>query len=393
MARAGSATDGASLVRLAYYPFLPEVRDAVRELGPDLAAVLTSPLYASVRARACERVEGALENGIPPVAVTDERGALMELLSVPVARMLVVRLAERQLTTRYAQAEAFRVHGALSRDPDPEAVARAAAAVGLPLAEDGEAFRLHFADFLRAAPSDPAWKLVLRTVDKGQVRIERKDAVRLVQEALSRRVLEELEAERGKPMPPPVEEALEPLVDRVTPRLDAARDSWTSGDFGPVQPDLFPPCIKEIFEALKRKENVPHHGRFAMATFLNTIGWGSEQILDYLSSTPNFDREKSRYQIEHVTGQKGVQAYTPPGCATMQTNGVCPLDKRDKVCFTIKHPLSYYRKQLRRQQWFADQAAARATPPANPMTPMPPMDAKPGSAVSAAAADGPGAKP
>ena len=246
MARTGSAAaDAAGLVRLAYYPFLPEVREAVRELGPDLGAVLTSPLYAGVRSRACERVEGALENGIPPVAVTDERGALMELLSVPIARMLVVRLGERQLTQRYAQAEAFRVHGALSRDPELDALDRAAAAVGLPLVADGDAggYRLHFADFLRAAPSDPAWKLVLRTVDKGQVRIDRKDAVRLVQEALSRRVLEELEAEKGKPMPAEVEEALEPLVDRVTPKLDAARDSWTSGDFGPVQPELFPPCI------------------------------------------------------------------------------------------------------------------------------------------------------
>jgi DNA primase large subunit len=360
MQTAGRAPDGAALVRLAYYPFLPEVRDAVRELGPDLGEVLTGPLYAGVRARACERIEGALENGIAAAAVTDERAALMELLSVPVARMLVVRLAERQLTTRYAQAEAFRVHGALSRDADPEALPRAASAVGVPLAEDGDGFRMHFADYLKAAPSDSAWKLVLRTVDKGQVHVDRKDAVRLVQEALARRIVEELEAERGRPMPAQVDEALEPMVDRVTPKLDAARDSWSTGDFGPVQPELFPPCIKEIFESLKRKENVPHHGRFALATFLNTIGWGSEQILDYLSSTPNFDREKSRYQIEHVTGQKGVGAYTPPGCATMQTNGVCPLDKRDKVCFTIKHPLSYYRKGLRRQQWLADRDAARA---------------------------------
>ena len=360
------AVDAAQLVRLAFYPFLPEVRQAVRELGPDLQDVLASPLHAAVRARACERIEGALGEGIPNMLVVDERTALQELLSVPVARMLCVAIAEKQLTARYAAAEARRAHDALAADADPEALPRAAAAVGLALVEDGERFRMHFADYLKAAPSESSWKLVLRTVDKGQVRVDRKDAIRLVQEALSRRIVEELEAERGKPMPGPVQDALEPLVERVTPKLDAARESWTTGDFGPVQPDLFPPCIKEVFEALKRRENVPHHGRFALATFLNTIGWGSEQILDYLSSTPNFDREKSRYQIEHVTGQKGVGAYTPPGCATMQTNGVCPLDKRDSVCFTIKHPLSYYRKQLRRQQWKADRDAARAAATATP---------------------------
>ena len=391
------AADASRLVRLAFYPFLPEVRDAVRELGPDLQDVLTSPLHSAVRARACDRVEGALGEGIPNALVLDERTALQELLSVALARMLCVALAEKQLTTRYAAAEARRAHDALAADADPEALPRAAAAVGLPLVEDGEGFRMHFADYLKAAPSESSWKLILRTVDKGQVKVDRKDAIRLVQEALSRRIVDELEAERGKPMPGPVQDALEPLVEKVTPKLEAARESWTTGDFGPVQPDLFPPCIKEVFEALKRRENVPHHGRFALATFLNTIGWGAEQILDYLSSTPNFDREKSRYQIEHVTGQKGVGAYTPPGCATMQTNGVCPLDKRDQVCFTIKHPLSYYRKQLRRQQWQADRDAARAAASApagqSQMAQMPQIPTDPSSAASVSSATPSGAKP
>jgi DNA primase large subunit len=384
---AGVVPDAADLVRLAYYPFLPEVRAAVRELGANLHEVLTSPLHASVRARAVERVEGALGEGFAPPRVADERAALLELLSVPVARMLVVALGERQLVRLYAQAEARRAHDTLAADPDPEALPRAAAAVGVTLAEDAAGdggppgFRMHFADYLKAAPADPQWKLVLRTVDKGQVRVNRKEAARLVQEALMRRIESELEAERGKPLPAPVLDALEPLIEKVTPRLDAARDSWTTGDFGPVQPGLFPPCIKEIVAALGRRENVPHHGRFALATFLNTIGWGSEQILDYLSATPNFDKEKSRYQIEHVTGQKGVQAYTPPGCATMQTNGVCPLDKRDAICFQIKHPLSYYRKQLRRQQWFEQRAAANSPNPLpnspNPVSPQAPPEAKP----------------
>jgi DNA primase large subunit len=377
-----AGTETSTLVRLAYYPFLPEVRGAVRELGADLQEVLASPLYSAVRARAVERVEGALGDGFAPPRVADARGALQELLSVPVARMLAVALGERQLVRLYAQAEARRAHDTLAADPDPEALPAAAAAVGVALAPEEDGFRMHFADYLKAAPVDPQWKLVLRTVDKGQVKVTRKDAARLVQEALARRIEQELEVERGKPLAAPVLDALEPLIEKVTPKLDAARESWTTGDFGPVQPGLFPPCIKEIVAALGRRENVPHHGRFALATFLNTIGWGSEQILDYLSATPNFDKEKSRYQIEHVTGQKGVQAYTPPGCATMQTNGVCPLDKRDAICFQIKHPLSYYRKQLRRQQWFEQRAAAAHSPnppanPPNPVSPQAPPEAKP----------------
>lgn len=337
-------------MRLAYYPFLPEVRQAVRDAGVDLVDVLANAQYAGARRRAVARLEGALEQGIPSVAITDDRSALLELLSVPVARMLCVATQEKALVSRYAAAEARRVHEALRADANPVALDEAAAALGLRLEKDADQYRLHFSDYLRAAPAEEDWKLIRRHVSRGHLWLSRDETVRLVQEALQRRIVEELDAERAKPLPQPTKAALAPMLESFAPKLEAARESWTTGDFGPVQPELFPPCIKEVFESLKRSENVPHHGRFAFATFLNTIGWNAEQILDYLASTPNFDREKSRYQIEHVTGQKSVGAYTPPGCATMQTNGVCPLDKRDGLCFKIKHPLSYYRARIRFQQ-------------------------------------------
>lgn len=355
----GLAASSASLVRLAYYPFLPEVRDAVREAGADLDAVLRSPLYEATRRRAVERVEGALADGFPAPRVTDDRGALHELLSVPVARMLCVALGEKMLVTRYANAESRRTAEALTGDADPEAIDRCAQAVALPLLPWDGGWRLHVSEYLLAAPlQEEDWKLIRRTVDRGHVIVDRPQAIRLVQEALRRRIANELEAERSKPLPEPVRQALAPLLTTLMPRLEEARESWTTGDFGPVQPGLFPPCIKELFAAMGRAEMVPHHGRFAFATFLGTIGWNSEQIMDYMSTLPNFDREKSRYQIEHVTGQRGVDKYTPPGCATMQTNGVCPLDKRDGLCLKIKHPLSYYRAKLR----FAANDAAKGAP-------------------------------
>lgn len=363
----------ADLVRLAHYPFLPAARDAVRRDGPALDDILANPRFEGVRRRALARVEGAMGEGIPSVLVTDAHAALRELLSVPVARMLAVATGEKILLQRLAGAEARRVHDSLAHDEEPT-LEEAAAVLELPVQRDGDGWRIHFAHYLRVAPSEPEWKLIRRPVARGWVPVSREDLARLVQEALARRILEELDAERGKPMADEVRAALAPLLAELEPRLAEARESWTSGDFGPVQPGLFPPCIQELFASLARGENVPHHGRFAFATFLKTVGWNAEQIMDYMSTAPNFDREKSRYQIEHVTGERGVAAYTPPGCATMQTNGICPLDKRDAVCFTIKHPLSYYRKRLRYQEndkrraaeILAAHSAQLAKPPAGP---------------------------
>ncbi len=365
------------MVRLAYYPFLPEVREAVREAGPDLATVLASPLYQAVRNRAMQRVEGSLSDGFAPAQVVDERTGLLELLSIPVARMMLVLLGEKAVVPRYAAAEARLVYDHLLADADDEAVTLAASALGIP-AEEGEGlWKLHFSSYIRLAPThQPEWKLIRRPVSAGNVWLDKSDMARLVEEALKRRIADDLEAERAKTLPDEVKAALAPMLAALQPKLEEARDAWSQGDFGPVKPELFPPCIKDIFEALKRSENVPHHGRFAFATFLHTVGWNSEQILDYLSTTPNFDRERSRYQIEHVTGGKSVQAYTPPGCATMQTNGVCPLAKRDGLCFKIKHPLSYYRAQLKFRAKDEEKAAAllatQPTPAKPPIAPMAP---------------------
>jgi hypothetical protein len=41
---------------------------------------------------------------------------------------------------------------------------------------------------------------------------------------------------------------------------------------------------------------------------------------------------------------------------------VCPLDKRDGLCFKIKHPLSYYRARIR----FQERDHAKQTPPVAP---------------------------
>jgi len=366
------------LVRLAYYPFLPEVRQAMRDEGVAVEDLLSSPLYRASRVRALERIHGALGDGIPAPRIATERDALLELLSIPVARMLVADCDEKPLVARYAAAEARLAASHLGRDPDPAALETALEALGVPAERTEQGWRLHFSDYIRLAPlQDPEWKLIRRSVAAGYLALDDSAMVRLASESLSRRLVAELDAERAKPMPPALVEALAPLVAELEPRLEQARKDWTSGDFGPVQPGLFPPCVKAIFDELRTGNNVPHHGRFAFATFLHTIGWNAEQIMDYLAATPNFDREKSRYQIEHITGQKGVESYMVPNCSTMQTNGVCPLSARDGVCFRIKNPLGYYRVRLRLQQKderaaaLRQEATAAATPAASSPAAMP----------------------
>ncbi len=343
-------------MRLAYYPFLPEVRDAVREVGPSLPDLLSAPRLEGVRQRAMARIRGALEDKrIPPVTILDERGALNEMLSVPVARMLCVLVRDRAMVHRYAAAEAIRLEETLNQDPGSrDAIARH---LGIQYQEGPEGLRMHFADYLSIAPlHEPAWKMIVRPIQKGWVPLSGPDVSRLCREGLERRIQKELEEEISKPIHDEVADALADYIEQLKPELEKARAGWNTGDFGPVQTHLFPPCVIDIFGKMKDGELISHHARFAIASFLATIGMTAEDIIDYFRAIPNFDPEKSRYQVTHIAGEQGVEKYTPPGCATMQTNGVCPLEKRDRLCAKIKHPLSYYRARLRFQK--EDQAKA-----------------------------------
>ena len=68
----------------------------------------------------------------------------------------------------------------------------------------------------------------------------------------------------------------------------------------------------------------------------------NDRIAELYARSPDFDREKTMYQVGHITGGGGTE-YTAPACAAMRTTGLCI--RPDKICETINHPLSYYRKK------------------------------------------------
>ena len=72
------------------------------------------------------------------------------------------------------------------------------------------------------------------------------------------------------------------------------------------------------------------------------MGMTYDQLISIFSQSPDFDEGKSRYQIQHITGDiNGTEGYTPPGCGTMKTDGI--FSNPDNLCEKVKHPLSYYR--------------------------------------------------
>lgn len=342
-----------SLTFLATYPMLPDAKSWLREQGPGMDALVTDFVYNRARDRARQRVRAALTgDAIEDPVLLSDIDAEMELLAHPLARLIISATDETYLLNRFAVMESKRLTRALERDPG-ETVAAIAAELAVPLLRrddtEDRAFGLGLADFLMQAPNEKAWHLSKRDPHHGIVWLTKEDFVRVLESVYKKKIEDDL-AGRSKQVPSLVHEVFSAEIGRLKAEAVERAARFQQANYAEVVPTIFPPCMKRILSDMHDHVNVPHMGRFAIVTFLHTLGMNADEILKFFSSVPDFDPEKSRYQVEHITGRGGPTEYTPPGCGAMQSYGVCPLEERDHVCASIKHPLGYYRKTLWRHE-------------------------------------------
>jgi DNA primase large subunit len=351
---------------LAKYPFLPGAGAYVGERGPKLDELLFDRAYARVRARGVARVRAALLDAtIEPAPVGSDSDALIELLSYGVGRMVVGALALPLVARRSAMAEAKLAHARLVQEED-EVVREVALLLGLRLRGGA----VHFTDYLRhsVALKDPEWKLVNQPVLEGWVEVDARRLARLCQEGVRQRI----EAAAAQDPGPDVRRAFATELGELRKAADDLLARFQGGDLGPVKLELLPPCMTKLLAHLQQGVNVPHTGRFALTAFLHTVGMSSEEIMRLFAAAPDFKEEMTRYQVEHIVGKTSGTEYTPPGCATMVTYGLCPMEElareqRDRLCIhpRMHHPLTYYR-------WRVNDEKKRAPPPAAPAKPAAP---------------------
>jgi DNA primase large subunit len=327
---------------LSDYPFSREAAARVKETGYSLEGLLEEPnreprLSRLVRRRAQDRVLGAVRGEI-----SDERAhPLAELLSYPLARVMVSCINDDLLARRYALAESKLAGKKMVRE-DQADLLMLARDLNVHPQSDQNGLRVHFSDYLKAAAKmkSPGWKLVNRSLESGWVAVSGSELARLLEERAKERV------GQGLPLPVPEEicQRLRGDLSRIEEELSAKRAA-EKVDLGEVTEDAFPPCIRAFLAAVAAGENLAHTARFALTTFLLAVGMTVDEVVGVFNTSPDFDEERTRYQVEHISGRGGT-AYKPPSCATMATYGNCPGE--DRLCRWINHPLSYYERKVKR---------------------------------------------
>jgi DNA primase large subunit len=331
--------------RHARYPFLDDARRAVGNAEFDLQSLAADE---RVRERASERVERAIDDG---TVGESSRATRVELLSYPLARVLVSLVDEHVLTRKYARAEAATAHDRLA-DAENRRKLKSARTERLTSEEllaafdlatdvhaDGDGYRVAVGAYLPLAADmrGEEWRLVNRALSDGEVSISATDLDDLLRKAIERRVAE------GLPLSVPdgIADALESTVEEIQERLaelDLTREIDT------VVPDRFPPCMKALLDSVQKGEHLPHHSRFAITSFLTSIGMSTDEIIDLYMVNPGFGEDITRYQTDHIRGETSPTEYSPPSCATMQSYGDCV--NMDDRCETISHPMAYYEQAL-----------------------------------------------
>lgn len=105
----------------------------------------------------------------------------------------------------------------------------------------------------------------------------------------------------------------------------------------------YPPCIKHAIEILEKGENLPHSGRFMLATFLLSKGQSVKQIAPIFKNAPDYNERVTLYQLNHLAGTSGSGTqYSCPSCEKLKTQSLCFAVPE---CDNIINPLQFGTKR------------------------------------------------
>ena len=306
---------------LARYPFLAEagayLRDkgfSLEQLGHQDWAPLVEKAYGRIVVASSGKVYG--EAG-------DAENPDMEILSFIVAVILLKAAGIPTLARRFSLAEARRAERYLQQDlwsgrerknmDLPLKIIREL--FGMQVAVSDDEFVIGVADYLTRAVHfhEKEWKLVNRRVRGGSVHLTAHETVRLIRTELGQYINSRIQSIALPPIPDTFRERVRDLVSLASRFQDAA-----------VVSSDYPPCVKHAIEVLERGENLPHSGRFLLATYLLARGQTADQIAPLFKNAPDYNERVTRYQLEHISGASGRGTkYQCPSCEKLRSESLC----------------------------------------------------------------------
>jgi len=330
------------------YPFLPEVGDQM--VGWDISELLKSELPILEGAK--DRIIYGLKYGTSPELNNGVEERTIAKFSFPIALLLVKATNQNHLISRFALAESRRVEDFLQNE-NPDVIPYIfKTLLKIQLTETNPSdsqpgpfvlrtnlkYKLELSDYLSRSINlhKSKWRLVNRFVESGSVFLTQDELVTLLQDEIYKLIRSKVD---DMIIPPSLldDEAISASIKEIlasAPRPPTPRIQVFSGDY--------PPCVAKAVEMIQKGDQVPHSGKFLMTTFLLRAGKTVDEVIDMYPTNLGFNKNITRYQVEHIAGLKGGGTkYDVPSCSTMKMKDFC---FKTEACGTIKNPLQFKNK-------------------------------------------------
>ncbi len=326
------------------YPFLPHVKNHIAELDLHVQDLASSP---KIRERAKKRLSTAFQIA---AALSHEasKDFETEIASYALAIIYVAGIGDPKLAERFALLEAQQIKEYLKRETRKDVILEVAYAFKWEIRNNEDlSVSIRFTKYLQNTTRgrlfhNPEWKLANRVLEKGWVRISPYEIARLLQEEVQNRIEDSTKQELPK-LPLEVQKDIEEL------KIEFLKRKPQFEEFDQVikaQESEYPPCISSLMKRTAQGQHLSHVERFTLVTYLLHQGISVDTIVSLFSNVSDFKEDKTRYQVEHLAGQRWgrTKPYVTYNCSTLQTHNVC-LGPVDPICESIRNPLTYHLKK------------------------------------------------
>jgi DNA primase large subunit len=321
------------------YPFLPMASKYIARLGLDFDTITS---LQEIRDHAKQRVSSTF---LPEDDLSEksDKGYEISIASYALAIVYLARIAEPILTEKFALFEAQKVNRHLRKEKNSDIILEIGKAFNWNVKKNGDFFFVHFAKFLETSTRgrlhhDSKWKLINRIMNNGLVQVSPRELARLLQEDVKNQIEKSAKQELGK-----VPEQIQHDIDELKADFLKRKPQFEEViQVIKAQESDYPPCITALMKRTSEGQHLSHVERFTLVTYLLHQGISVDTIVKMFSNVPDFKEDKTRYQVEHLSGVRmGKEPYMPYNCSSLQTHNVCS-GATNPICRTIRNPLSYH---------------------------------------------------
>jgi len=332
---------------IAKYPFLADAGQYLKDKGFTLEQFGTDSDLKQLIDKAFDRIlvasDGKIyKSDLDGDLVQSEAALPREVFSFLLAIVLLKLSGMHTLIKRFALAEARRAEKYLERDLaniSDESKKQLAIKIiddlfSVQVEKLDDYFVIPISDYLKHSINfhEREWKLINRYVENGQVYLTPHETVRLIRKELGTYINAKIINAKTPSMIPGFEDSVNKLV-----LLSKKFTTYT------VTTGEYPPCIKHAIEVLEKGENLPHSGRFMLASFLLSKGQTVQQIAPLFKNAPDYNERVTLYQLNHLAGTSGSGTqYSCPSCEKLKTQSLCFATSE---CDNIINPLQFGKKR------------------------------------------------